>query len=133
MMVLFVDIVFFFCPKEVGKGSNISVRTLVTEPYKKWKDAKEKFNFHQSLEYHKKSVIFAQNFIDYCDKKIVSIDLQLNKAKQIQIEQNRKILSSVVETIIFIGRQEISCRGHRDSGLLSVENPIKNDGIIAEA
>lgn len=118
----------FFSPKEVGKGAHFNVKPLVKEAFRNWQHAKEKFNFHQQLEYHKASVVFAQNFIDVHDKKTVSIDLQLNKAKKIEIEQNRKVMSSIIETIIFIGRQEIACRGHRDSGLLSLEYPISNDG-----
>jgi len=106
---------FLFCSKEVGKGSHISTKSLVVTPFCGWKDAKEQFRYHTNLEYHKTSCIVAQNFIDVQEKKIVDISLQLNTARLATIEQNRKILSSIVETIILIGRQEIALRGHHDS------------------
>lgn len=57
-----------------------------------------------------------------------NISLQLNKAKNDEIKMNRKILSSVIETIIVCGRQEISLRGHRDSGVILLNTPHENDG-----
>ncbi|KAE9536596.1 hypothetical protein AGLY_006998 [Aphis glycines] len=57
-----------------------------------------------------------------------AIPLQLNTARLATIEQNRKILSSIIETIILIGRQEIALRGHRDSGSILSEFPTYNDG-----
>lgn len=124
----FCHFCFFFCSIEVGKGSHTNAKSFVNQPFKRWKDAKETFRYHQSLEYHKKALIIAENFKDVHDKKIVSIDLQLDKARKVEIEQNRRILSSIVETIILIGRQEIAYRGHRDSGPISLEPPIANDG-----
>lgn len=62
------------------------------------------------------------------EKKIVDISLQLNTARLATIEQNRNILSSIIETIILIGRQEISLRGHRDSGPILSEVSNHNDG-----
>ncbi|KAJ8872110.1 hypothetical protein PR048_025712 [Dryococelus australis] len=40
----------------------------------------------------------------------------------------RKIISAIVETLLFCGRQEISLRGYRDFGRLTVEEPTNNDG-----
>lgn len=119
---------FLFCSKEVGKGSHISTKSLVVTPFCGWKDAKEQFRYHTNLEYHKTSCIVAQNFIDVQEKKIVDISLQLNTARLATIEQNRKILSSIVETIILIGRQEIALRGHHDSGPILSKVSNHNDG-----
>lgn len=37
-------------------------------------------------------------------------------------------MSSIVETIIFIGRQKIAPRGHRDAGRTLLEPPLENGG-----
>lgn len=44
------------------------------------------------------------------EKKSLSVALQLDNARQIHVQQNRKILGSIVDTILFIGRQETACR-----------------------
>jgi len=43
-----------------------------------------------------------------------------NTAVQKKIAENRQFLRSVVQTVVFCGRQNIALRGHRDDGLLSV-------------
>lgn len=117
----------FLSPQEVGR-SGIMPKSLVSQPFKNWVKAKEQFNHHQDLDYHKKATVFAENFIQVQEKKVVSVNLQLDKEKRAQIELNRKVLKSIVDTLIFIGRQEIACRGHRDAGPVSPEFPIQNDG-----
>lgn len=115
----------FFTPEEVG---GIKPNSLVSQPFNNWKNAKEQFNYHQNLNYHKNATVFAQKFIQVREKKAVAVSVQLDKEKRAQIELNRKILTSIIETLIFIGRQEIACRGHRDAGPVTPEFPEKNDG-----
>lgn len=117
----------FFCPKEPGKGK-IKPKSLVNQPFQRWKDAKEVFRNHSELKYHRDSVIFGQNFLDVQNKKIVSISGRIDKFRAAEIKLNRQILSAIIETIIFIGRQEIASRGHRDSGAILLESPVENDG-----
>lgn len=118
----------FFCPREVGKGRHTITKTFVTEAFNNWKKAIDAFRNHQEHGYHRDSCVSAQNFIDVYDKKIVDISLQLDKAKKVENVLNRKMLTSIVETIILIGRQDIACRGHRDSGEITPEIPVENDG-----
>lgn len=54
--------------------------------------------------------------------------MQLDSALKQQLQDNRSKLSPIIDTIIFCGRQDISLRGHRDSGLLDFKEPIENDG-----
>lgn len=114
--------------KEVGKGGHAAVKSLVLTPFDRWKDAKEQFRYHQNLQYHKNAVVTSQSFMDVHDGKIVDISLQINKAMKLEIEQNRKALSSIIETIIFSGRQDIALRGHRDAGPIKANSPPENDG-----
>lgn len=118
----------FFATNQVGKGGHESTRNFVNRPFNRWQHAIEQFQSHQNSEYHKYAIVAAQNFIDTHEDKSRNVVFQLDSAKKIQIERNRKMFSSIVETILFIGRQEISCRGHRDAGPISTEIPVENDG-----
>lgn len=106
----------------------MKLNTLVNAPFNLWKDAKEVFNRHQTLDYHKTASVSALNFIDVKEKKIVGIDVHLDRQRNADIERNRKMLASIVNTIILIGRQGIAARGHRDSGPMSLDAPKENDG-----
>jgi len=119
---------FFFAPEEVGKGRNVKAKTFVTTPFNRWKDAKEQFRYHQKLDYHGASVVRAQNFVAVHEGKIVDVGLQVDTSRQEAIARNRKILSSIIETVILMGRQEMAGRGHRDSGPMFLETPAENDG-----
>ncbi|XP_050545738.1 zinc finger MYM-type protein 1-like isoform X3 [Daktulosphaira vitifoliae] len=71
------------------------------------------------------------NFIDIYSKKSPNILQKLDSARSIQIDQNRKRLIPIIQTIILCGRQgEISLRGTDDYGPLSLNNsePHYNDG-----
>lgn len=56
----------FFSPESVGGNK---ANALVSRAFNNWKKAKEQFNYHQSLEYHKRATVFVQNFIQVRDKK----------------------------------------------------------------
>lgn len=117
-----------FGPEFSGKGAHQKVESLVVVPFKKWKDATEKLTTHSNSEYHKFSSIAADNFLRVYSGKTEDvatlIDSQRGKIK----EKNREFLRPIVETIIFLGENEIALRGHRDCGPLSLEKPKEKDG-----
>lgn len=115
----------FFATKEAGHAE---LRTFVTDPFTRYVKAKELLRNHENHEYHKNATCSAMNFLDVFDEKVIDISLQLDTAKQKEIKSNRMIMSSIVETILFIGQQGISCRGHRDAGPIAEEIPAQNDG-----
>lgn len=84
-----------FGSKEVGKGGHAIVSALVIVPFKRWKNAKDQFKYHQGLQYHKNAVISSQHFMAVFENKIVDISLQLDSDKKDEITKNRKILSSI--------------------------------------
>lgn len=87
----FCQYCYFFAPRDVGKGSNATPKNLVTIPFRRWKDAKDVMRYHQTLKYHKDSMIFGEHFIEVREKKIVDISLKLDSAKKAEIERNRQI------------------------------------------
>ena len=58
---------------------------------------------------------------------VSSIDNQIDNAKQQQVVANRQRIRPMIETVLFLGRQEISFRGHRDSGSIA-NSCTENDG-----
>jgi hypothetical protein len=93
-----------------------------------WKDAVEEFDRHANTEYHKTCVLKADNLMAVSSKKQDSVDMQVITGLKSQIAENRRRLTPIIETIIFCGRQGLALRGHRDSGPLTLEEPLNNDG-----
>lgn len=113
-----------------GKGSHQKLISLVVKPFNNWKKAIEKFNEHSKTEFHKSNAMRADNFVAVYSKNCQNIIQKLDSARAIQIDQNRKRLIPIIQTIIICGRQEIALRGTSDYGPLSLENsePTYNDG-----
>jgi len=113
-----------------GKGSHQKLNTLVVKPFNNWKKAIEKFNEHSKTEFHKSNAMRADNFVAVYSKNCQNIIQKLDSARTIQIDQNRKRLIPIIQTIIICGRQEIALRGTSDYGPLSLDNsePTYNDG-----
>ncbi|XP_022177820.1 52 kDa repressor of the inhibitor of the protein kinase-like [Myzus persicae] len=113
-----------------GKGSHQKLISLVVKPFNNWKKAIEKFNEHSKTEFHKSNAMRADNFVAVYSKNCQNIIQKLDSARAIQIDQNRKRLIPIIQTIIICGRQEIALRGTSDYGPLSLESsePTYNDG-----
>lgn len=65
---------------------------------------------------HNTAVLAMANFVRVMRHQVVPANQQLDILLQQQIETNRKILSSLFETVILCGRNSIALRGHRDDG-----------------
>lgn len=95
---------------------------FVVTPFYRWKDEKEQLRRNTNVEYHKISYVIAQNLWMYMKKELLMLTCSL------QLQTKSKIALSIVETIILFSRQEIVLRGHCDSGPISSELPIYNNG-----
>ncbi|XP_025406722.1 uncharacterized protein LOC112680748 [Sipha flava] len=116
-----------FSQSKGGKG-NQPLGQLCTEAFNKWKHAVERFNNHEKTNYHQNSVIDFQSVSAIVIGKSDSVYHQLNKAEKTQKENNQKIIIPVIDSVLLCGRQGIALRGHRDSGVLKLEDPIINEG-----
>jgi len=116
-----------FSQSKGGKG-NQPLGQLCTEAFNKWKHAVERFNNHEKTNYHQNSVIDCQSVSAIVIGKSDSVYHQLNKAEKTQKENNRKIIIPVIDSVLICGRQGIALRGHRESGVLKLEDPIINEG-----
>lgn len=112
----------------VGKGANQKIGSLVAAPFKKWKDAVDKFTSHQNTEYHKFSCVAAENFLKVSRKEKDDVMTLLDSKRKKEREQNRAALKPIIDTIVFCGENELPLRGHRDSGPVTLDKPIEKEG-----
>lgn len=94
---------------------------LITEPYFNWKDAREDLKQHV-FEYHVSSMAQLHAFVKTHTEPGNRIDMTIQSTGTERITKNRKILSSIIESLIFCGRQGISLRGHRDDETCREDN-----------
>lgn len=122
----------FICSDTVGKGDNMKVGQLVSQPFKNWKYATQKFAKHAGLTYHGKCTVAADNFKNVQSMITPSIASQINTQRQNQVLENRENLKPIIESIIFCGEQELALRGHEHDpenyGPIKLDKPKKKDG-----
>lgn len=116
-----------FTKNEAGVN-NQKLGAFVLKKYDDWKHALEDFKNHSNLEYHKKSLLDADNFLIMLKNPTRAIDKVIDNAKNKQILQNRKNIIPIIEAVILCGRQNLALRGHRDSGRIEInDSKVIND------
>ncbi|XP_011859000.1 PREDICTED: uncharacterized protein LOC105556511, partial [Vollenhovia emeryi] len=113
-----------------GKGSHQQLKSLVTQPLNKWKDALSDFKRHGESQYHKECMILADNFLRVFKKLQPDIISQIDTGRLTLIAENRTKLIPIIETIKLCGRQELALRGTCDLGPIKINDPEPeiNDG-----
>ena len=115
--------------RSAGAFPSRELVVFVTKPFVNFKKASEKFQEHfNESRYHKSAKDAAITFSVVMDKRELAIDNQLNKIRKERIAKNRRKLLSIVETLIFCGRQGIAFRGHRDDQSSCDEDELANHG-----
>ena len=113
-----------FATESAGAHGNQILKTLVSTPFNKYKDAIEVFNKHNSAKYHADAVNSCEMFLKFVTNKVPSIDNQLDNTRQQQIITNRQRIRPMIETVLFLG--------HRDSGNIA-NTSTENDGNFRSA
>lgn len=101
---------------------------LVKKPFTNWKKALESFSYHNSLEYHKTSLLKSNMRAEMDNQNILPVDLQISEQQLDFINKSKKCLIPIIETLILCGRQGLALRGSNDSGRITSEEPLTNDG-----
>lgn len=110
------------CSIRVDRNAS-KLEKLVKSPVTFWTTAAQKFSEHElKSEVHKTAMLKADNFLKIMQSQVEPVDQQLQSALAAQIAENKLKLHSIIKTIIFCGRQNISLRGHREN------DPSKNPG-----
>ena len=92
---------------------------------------------HDKAIYHKEAVEAGRDFLQTYHKPEINIVNRVNTQRLQQVVENRQRLTPIVETVIFLGRQNIPFRGHRDDGsLLDIDDGdsdvMTNEGNFRE-
>ena len=105
---------------------------LVNRPLIDFKRASQKLKQHfhcsKGKKFHQAAAEQALAFLSVKDNPELAIDCCLNSQRSKIITENQLKLKSIAETVIFLGRQGLSFRGHRDDSPAVEENPCANHG-----
>lgn len=132
MKGLFCKYCVLFAP---NTSNNVTLQTFVKKPLKNFSKLTGKdgdLKTHGNHKYRKFAVQSGNNFLAaYHNPQKVIIN-QINTQRSIQVNENRKRLVPIIETIIFCGRQNLALRGHRDDGFLNDDAGPSNEGNFRE-
>lgn len=129
-----------YCPFFVnnavgGRFKTVHLKNLVTQPLTSFAKVLGKdgdLMTHENCDYHKNAVTSAKQFLVRDENPELNIANQIDDHRLKQIKENRARLEPIVESIIFLGRQNIALRGHRDDGPLDLEKSDVNEGNFRE-
>ena len=108
-------------------GQNLSC--LVSKPLKRYDKLSGKQGtlcLHEQKKYHKLAVLKSRDFMKNLENN-VNISKLIDKGRKKQADLNRKILGSIVKTIMLCGKRNFPLRGKRDDGHLEIYD---EDSII---
>jgi len=92
------------------------------------------FQSHSRHLYHKNAMQVAIDFLDRNQKSSKEIINLMRTQRMQQITENRERLKPIIECIIFLGRQNLAFRGHRDQGKLNTNIDLlpTNEGYFRQ-
>lgn len=123
----------FLVSTKGGRRNTQQLKNLVTEPLKNFAKLTGKDGYlekHNNNLYHKSCIQFAIDFQKTYPNPETVVNI-LDSQRMKLVTENRERLKPIIETIIFLGKQNIALRGHRDDGNLITEF-IVNEGNFRE-
>ena len=103
------------------------LRTLVTEPLKRFKKGLEYLCDHGSKTYHKENAARLNGFLETRRNPGAAVGNQLDIQRQEEVQKNRMYLRPIIKSVIFCGKHNLPLRGHRDDGQV---NETDDDGVF---
>ena len=108
---------------EFAKSSK--VKLLRTDPVRSTPSAVSDFKRHvegkrnekdhnKNRTLHKDTSALLYSVQEKMERNLEDVDEMLDKQLKFEVSENRKILRSIIETVILLGRQDLALRGHRD-------------------
>ena len=115
------DTVFCFPCRLFGSRET----AFTTVGFSSWNKATERFNGHvgANSSVHNSCVVCCKNFLLAQSKGMDSLNIccdilnvvkQLGESQRHQIKENREYLSTLLDAILFLCKQELALRGHRE-------------------
>lgn len=132
---LFCKFCMLFAGERCGHNKGMIAQNLVTQPlttYAKLLGKQGHLQSHEDTSYHKACVQAGIDFLKSYHNPQKSVVNQVDSQRLQQVKENRDRLRPIVESIIFLGRQNIPLRGHRDDGCLDETAGPSNEGNFRE-
>lgn len=115
-----------------GRYKTIKLCKFVSQPLQKYAKLLGKdgdLEVHSRNHYHVTCVQISDSFLTTFNNPKKEVINLINTERMKQVEENRNRLKPIVESIIFLGRQNIPFRGHRDHGNF-FENDVEKNSIV---
>ena len=75
---------------------------------------RKKKDSHRNRTLHKDTSALLYRVQEKMERNLEDVDEMLDRQLKFEVIENRKIPRSIIDTIIFVGRQGLALRGHRD-------------------
>ena len=108
-----------------ASGATSSINTFVTRAFVNLQKASGnsgKLQSHGKLKYHREAATRAQAFLTTMQNPERSIQHYVSLQAREQYDKNMHVLSTIVNAILYCGKQNIALRGHRDDWTSSAPN-----------
>jgi hypothetical protein len=102
-----------------GKYNTITLKKFVTEPLTKFSNLTGEdgdLEVHNNNKYHINAIQIADDFLKTLINPKKDVINLINNERLCQVLENRKRLIPIIQSILFLGRQNIPFRGHREEG-----------------
>jgi len=123
---------------KVGRDKNVTLNKFVNSPlikFAKIMGVDGDFSVLSNNLYHKNAVQVAIEFLNTFKNPQNDIVNILNSNRMKTVTENRERLRPIIESVLFLGRQNIALRGHRDPGVLNISTTSSsfiNEGNFRE-
>ena len=128
-----------FAPEKVNYQS---LGVLVTTLFRIWTSISSALHRHNKSQYDQDSMVKMDSFKYTSTNYSASLTSRLSKEREERIKCNTEVIKSLFECVIFLGKQGLSYRGHRDDstyeGVINAGNfiecvyfRVQTDGILA--
>ena len=116
------------CCLFLSDNEKASLGSFVKTPFRTYNKSKEKFDGHETKEYHKKAV--ERSYVVRAQVSNIQkrIDTQIDSVRMDNIQSNKTVLPLIVDAVMLCAKQQIALRGHRDYNIDFAEAPAQNEG-----
>ncbi len=123
--------VCFFAPEKVG-GQTLG--QFVTKPFKSWASKTQKMDAHAKMDYHMVTLTRMAEFLARFQNPSEAINVMFDKEAQKRMEDNQKVIESLLKIVMLCGKQGLALRGHRDDPWTEQEedHDVQNHGNFIE-
>lgn len=103
-----------FAPDKVG--GNV-LGQFVSKPFKSWSSKTQKMTAHSGHDYHLQACSRMQEFLATYENPSGAINVLMDIQVQKQLEENQSVIESLFRCVMFLGKQGLPFRGHRDDNV----------------